>query len=96
MKLRATPIRSRVDDIGAGYMDEQSITDKRTKHINLRYHFVRELITELYFFEMEYVVKKANTSEIFTKPLDRGLFEVHGDTLMKLVAREAEIPISHQ
>ena len=30
MKLRVTPIRSRVDNIGAGYMAEQSVTNKRT------------------------------------------------------------------
>ena len=86
MKLRVTPIRSRVDNIGAGYMAEQSVTNKRTKHINLRYHYVREEISEFKNFEMEYVATKANTSDIFTKPLDRGLFEFHRDTLMKLVA----------
>jgi hypothetical protein len=86
MKLRVTPIRSRVDNIGAGYMAEQSVTNKRTKHINLRYHYVREEISEFKNFEMEYVATKANTSDIFTKPLDKGLFEVHRDTLMKLVA----------
>ena len=73
MKLRVTPIRSRVDNIGAGYMAEQSVTNKRTKHINLRYHYVREEISEFKNFEMEYVATKANTSDIFTKPLDRGL-----------------------
>jgi hypothetical protein len=40
---------------------------------------------------MGYVATKANTSDIFTKPFDRGHFEVHRDTLMNLVelAREA-------
>jgi len=45
MKLRVTRIRSRVDDIGAGYMAAQSITNKRTKHVNLRYHYVKQEIT---------------------------------------------------
>jgi hypothetical protein len=59
MKLRVTPIRSRVDNIGAGYMAVHSVTNKRTKHIDLRYHYVREQISEFKNFEMEYVATKA-------------------------------------
>ena len=89
MKIKVTPILSRIDNIGAGYMAEQSVTNKRTKHIDLRYHFVREEIMEYKNFELQYVATKLNTADIFTKPLDRGLFETHRDTLMMLVAREA-------
>ena len=88
MKLRVTPIRSRVDNIGAGYMDEQSVTTKGP-NISTCVITMWEEISEFKNFEMEYVATKVNTSDIFTKPLDRGLFEVHRDTLMKLVAWEA-------
>ena len=89
MKIKVTPIFSRIDNIGAGYMAEQSVTNKRTKNIDLRYHFEREEIMEYKNFELQYVATKLNTADIFTKPLDRGLFETHRDTLMMLVAREA-------
>ena len=35
MKIRVTPILSRIDNMGAGHMAEQSVTNKRTKHIDL-------------------------------------------------------------
>ena len=82
MKIQVTPILSKIDNIGAGYMGEQSVTNKRTKHIDLRYHYVREEIQEFKNFDLEYVATKLNTSDIFTKPLDRTLFEFHRDTLM--------------
>ena len=86
MKIRVTPIKSWIDNVGAGFMAEQSVTNKRTKHINLRYHYVREEISEFKNFEMEYIPTKENTSDIFTKPLDRTLFEHHRKTLMKQIA----------
>jgi len=75
--------------VGAGFMAEQSVTNKRTKHINLRYHYVREEISEFKNFEMEYIPTKENTSDIFTKSLDRTLFMHHRNTLMKQIACEA-------
>ena len=85
MKIRVTPILSRIDNMGAGHMAEQSVTNKRTKHIDLRYHFVREEIQEFKNFDLKYVITTENTSDIFTKPLDRTLFEKHRDTLMTLI-----------
>jgi hypothetical protein len=82
MKISVTPVRSYIDNIGAGYMAEQSVTNKRTKHINLRYHYVREEIQEFKNFDLVHIDTKNNTSDIFTKPLDKGLFERHRKTLM--------------
>jgi hypothetical protein len=64
--------------MGAGHIAEQSVTNKRTKHIDLRYHFVREEIQEFKNFDLKYVITTENTSDIFTKPLDKTLFEKHG------------------
>jgi len=46
--------------VGAGFMAEQSVTNKRTKHINLRYHYVREEISEFKNFEMEYIQRRTH------------------------------------
>ena len=73
MKLRVTPISSRVDNIGAGYMAVQSVTNTRAKIINLRYDYVREEISEFENFEMEYVATKANTSDIHQTTSQRTL-----------------------
>jgi hypothetical protein len=85
--IQITPITTRIDNMGAGFMAEQSITNKRTKHIDICYHYNREQIQELKHFELEYVPTKDNTSDIFTKALDRGLFEKHRNTLLQ--SREA-------
>jgi hypothetical protein len=47
--------------------------------------YVREEIQEFKNFDLKYVITTANTSDIFTKPLDKTLFETHKDTLMTLV-----------
>jgi predicted solute-binding protein len=41
----------------------------------LRYHYETEEMTEFKNFEMEYVAKKANISDIFTRPLDSRLLK---------------------
>lgn len=41
---------------------------KRTKHIDVRYHFAREKIQEG-LFDLEYVTTKEQQADIFTKPL---------------------------
>ena len=46
MKIPVTPITSYIDNVAAAIMAEQSVTNKRTKHINLRYHYAREQIKE--------------------------------------------------
>ena len=48
----------------------------RTKHIDVRYHFVRERI-ERQELVLDYVPSKENTADVFTKGLDRELFQKH-------------------
>ena len=48
----------------------------RTKHIDVRYHFVRERI-ERREIRLEYVKTNDNTADVFTKGLERELFNMH-------------------
>ena len=48
----------------------------RTTHIDVRYHFVRERI-ERKELALEYVPSRDNVADIFTKELDRMLFQQH-------------------
>ena len=84
MKIPVTPITSYIDNVAAAIMAEQSVTNKRTKHINLRYHYAREQIKEFNYFDLFYVQTPNNNSDMFTKPLDKGLFEKHRAFIMKL------------
>lgn len=66
------------------YLDNQSAIEliknpvfhKRTKHIDIRFHYIRERYADKEF-QLEYVNTKEQTADIFTKPLTRLLFEQH-------------------
>ena len=68
-----TPVSINIDNKGAGYIAENYINNKRTKHIDIRYHFVRQYI-ELKTIELFYVSTHENVADIFTKPLGPEVF----------------------
>ena len=47
----------------------------RTKHIDVKYKFVREKYQSK-FFNLEYISTKEQQADIFTKPLDTAKFEM--------------------
>jgi hypothetical protein len=70
------PIYVNVDNVGAIFMAENASATSRTKHVDVRYHFVREFIFEG-FIKIVFVKTANNTSDIFTKNLSKELFEKH-------------------
>ena len=64
------------------YYDNSSTIDisknlvqhSKTRHIELRYYFIRELV-ERKVVTLEYISTKCQNVDIFTKPLDRSKFE---------------------
>ena len=70
------PIYVNVDNVGAIFMAENASATSRTKHVDVRYHFVREFIFEG-FIKIVFVKTANNTSDIFTKNVSRDLFEKH-------------------
>nr|GFC64634.1 retrotransposon protein, putative, unclassified [Tanacetum cinerariifolium] len=76
-----------------------NVQHSRAKHIDVRYHFIKELveneIVELYFVRMEYQL-----ADIFTKPLPRerfnflieklGMRSMSPETLKRLTEKEDE------
>ena len=71
-----------VDNIGAIYMAKNGSSSNQTKHVNTRYHFVRELIEEG-IMKIEFVKLENNNSDIFTKNLGQELFKKHSNFFMK-------------
>jgi hypothetical protein len=71
-----TPIKVRVDNVGAIYMSGMNTTSNRTKHIDIRYHFVREYVEDK-FIDIVYVRTKENDADIFTKNVDGTTYEEH-------------------
>jgi Reverse transcriptase (RNA-dependent DNA polymerase) len=77
------PINIMVDNIGAIYMAENNMSNNQTKHVNTRYHFVRECI-ENGIIKVEFVRSENNDSDIFTKNLGGELFKKHNKKFMGL------------
>jgi hypothetical protein len=62
------PIPIQMDNMGAGFMAEKDLNNKRTKHIDIRYHFIRHWVREK-LVELFYVRTDENDSDLFTKAL---------------------------
>ena len=64
------------------YCDNSSTIDisknlvqhSKTKHIEIKYHFIRDLV-EGKIVALEYIPIERQNANIFTKPLDRSKFE---------------------
>jgi hypothetical protein len=60
------PIVVKTDNIGTLFMSQNSSTGVRTRHVDTRYHFMREKIEDG-IIKMEFVESLDNDSDIFTK-----------------------------
>jgi Reverse transcriptase (RNA-dependent DNA polymerase) len=70
------PIIVRVDNIGAIYLATNSTTGQRTRHIDVRYHFVREYVEEG-TVKIIFVRSAENDADIYTKNTSAGLYDKH-------------------
>lgn len=69
-----------IDNQGAMKLIENPVLHRRTKHIDVRFHFIREKFSEG-LFKLEYVESAKQAADIFTKPLTK---ELHLNNLSKL------------
>jgi hypothetical protein len=70
------PILVKTDNIGAIFMSENASTGFCTWHVDIRYHFVRELIEDC-FIKIELVRSGENDSDLFTKNVNQELYVKH-------------------
>jgi hypothetical protein len=70
------PVVVRVDNMGAIFMSENASSNTRTRHIDTRYHFVRELIEDK-VVEIVFVKTKDNTADGFTKNVTGETYQEH-------------------
>jgi hypothetical protein len=75
------PIKLHVDNIGAIYMADNGMSGNRTKHVDVRYHYVRELIEDG-IVKVEFVRSEENDSDPLTKNLGTELYEKHTSKFM--------------
>ena len=63
------------DNSSAINISKNPVQHSKTKHIEIMYHFIRDLI-ERKIMCLEYIPTERQIADIFTKPLDRSKFEV--------------------
>ena len=68
------PTTLHCDNQGAIALSKDNKFHARTKHIDIRYHFIREAV-ENNKIHMSYISTDENVADIFTKPLARPKFE---------------------
>jgi hypothetical protein len=68
------PIKMFVDNVGTIFLANNRNASDRTKHVDIRYHFVREMIDKG-FIEIVFVPTDENIADIFTKNLDSKMFK---------------------
>ena len=72
----ATPITVYVDNVGAMFMAENVSTSQRTRHIDIRWAYVREFL-ENKFLKIVFVKSEENLSDGMTKNTSSDVYERH-------------------
>ena len=70
------PVEVYVDNLGAIFMANNRSATTRTKHIDLRKHFVNDLV-EKGIVKVDFVKSEENVSDIWTKNVSGKLFKKH-------------------
>ena len=68
------PITIFCDNTSAINISKNPVMHSKTKHIPIKFHFLREQVIEKNI-KIEYVETKEQIADIFTKPLPRETFE---------------------
>ena len=63
------------DNSSAIDISKNPVQHSKTKHIEIRYYFIRNLV-ERKIMVLEYISTERQNIDIFTKPLDRSKFEI--------------------
>ena len=62
------------DNTSAINISKNLVMHEKTKHIAIKYHYVRELVEDKQV-KMEYIHTKEQIADIFTKPLPKDAYE---------------------
>ena len=74
-------IRVLEDNAGAIALADNPISSSNSKHIDVRHHFLRELVDKRKI-KVEHVGSEEQHADVLTKALPRATFEVHRDFLL--------------
>jgi len=83
------PIVIEVDNVGAIYLANNHTTSQRTKHVDTRYHFVRNYIEDG-ILKIVFVRSEDNDADVFTKNTVIELFLKHRKKFI------SQAPVDHK
>ena len=63
-------VEIKADNQGAMGLASKRVTEKRSKHIDIRFHFIREKV-ENGFISLTHVASEENIADIMTKPVSK-------------------------
>jgi hypothetical protein len=76
------PIEIKVDNVGAIYLANNYTTSQRTRHIDVRMHFVRQYIEDG-VFKIVFVKSEENDADIFTKNTTEEIFNFQANKIVE-------------
>ena len=79
MKL---PIIVNCDNVGAIFLAYNAKTSLRTKHIDIKRHFIREYVEDG-IIKIVFVKSENNDSDILTKNTDKKTYQRHSEKFMQ-------------
>ena len=68
--VKQSSVKIYMDNQGAIALSKNNIIHNRSKHIDIKYHFIREKVDDG-FLELEYVPSESNVSDLMTKPCSK-------------------------
>ena len=80
----STLVTIHVDNIGAIYIADNEVSSGWTKHIDIKHHFIREMILDE-FIKVKFVRSEHNKSDIFTKNTTPTIHNSHAPTMVKIL-----------
>jgi hypothetical protein len=76
------PIIVKTDNVGAMFMAQNSSSGVRTRHVDTRYHFVRENLDDG-IIKIKFIKSVENQSDIFTKNVTQEIYERHVEKFLE-------------
>jgi hypothetical protein len=76
------PIIVKTDNVGAMLMAQNSSSGVRTRHVDTRYHFVRENLDDR-IIKIDFIESVENQSDIFTKKVTQEIYERHVEKFLE-------------
>ena len=71
-----TPVIVRVDNMGAIFMTDNATSSTRTRHIDIRWHFTRNLVKDQ-VIEIIFCKSAENKADGYTKNVSSDIYEAH-------------------